>query len=209
MTETYYKATRPDGTSFHDGKTRWEVGKVTYLPYGSGLPYLSVSVAATDCTGFKWPCRLFRVEPVEGHEVTTPNIYNLPNKRGSTAWRVVEELDARQVFGPNADEVLAIIERAGTLTDDEAQKMYAAWDALAWQPAWEEAQDAAFKAAWDAARDAALRCACGTARSVSRGYAWEAVWDVVSAAMTRDLIDPEQYELLMSPWRTVPLEGGD
>lgn len=120
MTETFFKATRLDGRSFYNGTTRWQVGEVTHLPGGSKLlPYLSVSVAATDCTGFRRPCRLFRVEPVEGHEVAVPESFDLPNKRGATAWRVVEELDARQVFEPNADEVLAILERVGALTDED------------------------------------------------------------------------------------------
>jgi hypothetical protein len=188
-TETFFKATRPDGTSFHDGTTRWEVGKVTHLPDGPGLPYLSVSVVVTDCTGMKWPCRLFRVEPVEGHEVTTPEARVLPNKRGSSAWRVVEELDARQVLGPNADAVLAIIERARTLTDDEAWKMVPTRDA-AWVTASAAAWDAAFaarSAAWDAARDAAR-------------YAAFAAWDALLATIVRDLITPEQYETLMGPW---------
>ncbi len=169
---TYYKATRPDGTSFYDGTTTWEVGKVTTLPDGSGLPYLSVSVEPADCTGMEWPCRLFRVEPVEGHEVTTPNAKNLPNKRAATAWRVVEELPAHGALGPNGAEVAAIIERAATLTLDEMERMHAAQ-----------------VAAWDAARYAA------------RYAAWDAAWDAALATIVRNLITTEQYDILMAPWR--------
>jgi hypothetical protein len=30
--KTYYKATRPDGTSFYDESTRWRVGRITRYP---------------------------------------------------------------------------------------------------------------------------------------------------------------------------------
>ena len=78
---TYYKAVREDGTSFHDRSFRWlpesgpvEGHTVTH-PTASTVgehasSYLSVSVTPTDCTGMRWPCRLFEVMPAG--EVVTP-----------------------------------------------------------------------------------------------------------------------------------------
>lgn len=101
------------------------------------------------------------------------------------------------------ETVPAIIDRALTLTEDEAQKMDAAWDALSWQPAWEEAQNAALRAAKDASRFFALTRAWDAARVAAWDAVCDPVWDAILATMTKDLIDPEQYELLMSPWRAV------
>lgn len=106
MSETYYKAVREDGTDFHTGTVQWapEGG----IPDGGWLVehpterryrtsdaghYLSVATVPTDCTGMSWPCRLLRVEPVEGARVGTPEPRRLPSKRCSRAWLVVEELD--------------------------------------------------------------------------------------------------------------------
>lgn len=97
--------------------------------------------------------------------------------------------------------VQAIIDRALTLTESQARKVNATWDDLSWQPAWEEAQSAAFQAAKDASRDVALYCAWDVARVNEWDAVWDAIWDAILAAMARDLIDPEQYELLMTPWR--------
>lgn len=171
---TYYKATRPDGTDFHTGTVDYAAALASGEPVVHSDPgnidrgavgYLSVSTSPSDCTGFRWPCRLFRVEPVEPRAVGS----DLPNKRACHALTVVEELPAWQVFGPNGEAVVAVIDRASRLTLDEVGRLAAAWDA---------ARDAT----WDAARDAA--------------------WDAF-AALVRDLITPEQYDLLAGPWNTV------
>ena len=139
---TYYKAVRPDGTSFHDPSFRWvpESGTVEGVvvthpdPHdASPSGWLSVATVPTDCTGMRWPCRLLEVEPVEGHPVTAP-LENLPNKRAASAWLVVRELPATDAFGPHGVEVAAIIDRARRLTGDEARRLTAAardatWDA--------------------------------------------------------------------------------
>src|SRR4051794_33835936 len=123
--EQYYKAVRPDGTSFYDQHTGWELGKITRHPSadldnhdGDPARYLSVSVSPTDCTGFRWPARLFRVAPVRGHKVITPRP-DLPNKRASDAWKPVEDLPAHQLFGPQGVHVAALIDRSQSLTASE------------------------------------------------------------------------------------------
>ena len=195
MTTTYYKAVRPDGTSFHDPDFRWvpEFGPVKGVVVTHPAPHdedpsgwLSVATVPTDCTGMRWPCRLLTVEPVEGHLVTAP-LDALPHKRAASAWRVVGELPATDALGPQGVEVAAIIERASRLTPDEIARLRAA--------AWAAARGAAKVAAWDAAWAAA--------RVAAKVAAWAAAWDAIFATLTRDLITTEQYDTLMGPWRLV------
>ena len=143
---TYYKATRPDGKSFHDGTTTWTVGKITRLPKSEQRTTLceaGVLHASTEpgesLVGGSWPCRLFEVEPV-GELITEAEH---PYKVGAHAWRVVREIEAWRALGPNGEAVAALIERARTITVEQAERLRAAWGA-------------AWGAAWDAARNAAL-----------------------------------------------------
>ena len=209
---TYYKAVRPDGTDFRTGTVRWLPPAGDPMPGGSMVVthptsrkrtdggadgYLSVATVATECTGMRWPCRLAVVEPTRA-AVWTPDPGTLPSKRASWQWRVVAEIDAHQALGPQGREVAAIIDRARMLTTDELRQLAAAWDA-AWDAAWGAAWGAARDAAWDAARDAAW----DAARNAARNAAWAAARDAALATLVRDLITPEQHDLLMAPWRTV------
>ena len=185
---TYYKATRPDGTSFQDGKTTWTVGETTELPEaerGSVLCNAGVLHASTEpgesLVGGSWPCRLFEVEPIG--ELITDDEH--PYKVGAHAWRVVREIEAWRALGPNGQEVVALIERALRMTGEEAERLAAAWDA---------ARDAAWDA-WDAAWDAA--------RSAARDAAWDAAETAALALVVKDLITPEQFDLLYGPWASV------
>jgi len=134
---TYYKATRPDGFSFRgslriDYASACGTGEVIRHPTARKVrdepsTYLSVSVSAADCTGFSWPARLFRVEPVgrvmgAGKVPLTAS----PSKRAVSALRVIEELPSWQVFGPQGLEVVALIERVGRLTPDEMTRLASA-----------------------------------------------------------------------------------
>ena len=216
MPETYWKSVRLDGTDFYTGTVQWATpGRGRTLPHTVKHPtakwvgsdasgYLSVSTVPTDCTGMEWPCRLLTVEPVGGCQVTIPNPDTLPHKRASVAWRVTGEVDAHAALGPQSAQIAALIGRAATITEDEAQRLhaYAAWDA-----ARGAARDAARGAAWDAAWDAAR----GAARDAARGAAWDAAWDAAWGAardaawalVARDLIGAEHYDTLTTPWRTV------
>ena len=183
---TTYKAVRLDGTDFHSGTVQWaSPGAGRTRPRtvkhptakqvgGDASGYLSVSTAPTDCTGMQWPCRLLTVEPVEGHEVTTPEPDTMPHKRASVAWRVTGEVDAHAALGPQGAQIAALIARAATLTEDEARRLYSVRDA-AWYAAW--------YAARYAARDAARDAAC--------------------ALVARDLIGTEHYDTLTQPWASV------
>ena len=203
MSEIFYKAVRPDGASFHDPDFRWlpegwqsgdpipadwvvrhpnpgwRIGK------GSGTrasEYLSIATVPTNCTNFQWPCVLLEVEAL-GRACLDDDY---PNKRRVRAARVIRELPAHEVFGPQGAEVVAILERCGRLTAEEVERLRAARIA-AREAAWVAARDAARDAAWVAARDAAR----GAAR------------DAAAATLVRDLITPEDYDQLMGPWREV------
>ena len=176
---TYYKATRPDGTDFQTGTIDYGAALVTGAVIrhpekrvrDQPFTYLSVSIAPADCTGFAWPCRLFRVEPV-GRPIKASIS---KNKRAVSALRVVEELPAHMALGPNGEAVAAFIERFRTLTPEQAKKLYAARDA-----------------AWDSA-GAAARAAARAAAGVAAGSA-------AAPLVVRDLITPEQYAILTRPF---------
>ena len=161
MTETFFKAVRLDGTDFHSGQVRWLPPEGEPLPHGGlivthpttrkrtsedAAHYLSVATVPTDCKGMGWPCRLARVERTRA-AVWTPDPVGLPNKRASWRWRVVEELDPRLALGPQADQIIALIERARRLTHEEIAGLAHARGAV---------RSGARYAAWVAARDAAV-----------------------------------------------------
>ena len=155
---TYFKAVRPDGGSFNDPSFRWAVepGGVTTHPlrgkairkYADGAAgYLSVSVAAADCTGFRWPCRLLVVEPVG--RVWTPDAVGLPSKRAGLCWRTVGERPAHEAFGPQGEWVIALMDRCRALTHGEATRLTAARAAV-----WAAERAAGRAAAGEAVRQA-------------------------------------------------------
>ena len=215
MTETYYKAVRPDGTDFFSGQVRWLPPVGEPLPDGGlivrhptattpsfgedAADYLSVSTGPANCTGMQWPCRLALVEAVDT-AVWTPDATALPNKRAAVAWLVTAEVDAWQALGPQGREVAAIIDRVRMLTTDERRQLGAAWGAArgaAWGAARDAAWSAAWGAAWGAARDATRNAAWNAARE------WNSAWGAALATLVRDIITPKQHDLLMAPWRTV------
>jgi hypothetical protein len=129
----------------------------------------------------------------------------------------VTDAELEATFGPNWSDGIDVVRKAAALTDQQAQAIRAAWDAArdaAWVAAWVAAGDAAWVAAWVAARDAAGVAA----RDAARGAAWDAARDAAGvaardaalASVVRDLITPEQYDILTGPWVAVmgPI-GGD
>ena len=192
MTATFFKAVRPDGGSFHDPTFRWlpedgvipeggwlvehpaPAGRIGKSSGASASDYLSLASVPTDCTGFRWPCRLLEVEPVGRACLDTFH----DSKRRVRAARVLRELDPRLALGPQGEQVAALIERAGRLTPDEKRRLGAAW-AAAWDAAWGAARDAALGAARAATRDAAL------------------------GLVTRDLVSAAHYDSLPRPWASV------
>jgi len=221
---TYYKATRPDGTDFYSGKVDYAGALASgervqprdslgsYPPKklcGPGVLH-AATVPAESLLGGSWPCRLFAVEgrPLVLNRSLLNYDSTYPHTRGFTSLRVIEELPAWQVLGPNGQEVAALIERVRQVPLSEV--FAAAWD-LAQRKDWIRAQDARGKD-WVRARDAALLAAWSNARVA----AWDAAWIAaragsgaasVAALVVRDLITDEQYQTLAGPWLSVMGEG--
>lgn len=209
----YYKATRPDGTDFKTGRVRYDVGATVHHPISRRFEhmrpnepetYLSTSVELGEVLlGGRWPCRLFRVEPVGNVVARTDGQY--PYKRGCVSMVVAEELPPHLAFGPQGEQVAALFERLGALTALECARLAAAWDA-----AWDAAEDAkrnAADAAWDAKRHAAWAAAWDAAWATP----WYAIRTAVRAAVraaaaalvVRDVLAPEHFDVLYEPWASV------
>ena len=219
ITNTYYKAVRPSGASFHDPDFRWlpadgvipDCGWLVEHPdpaarigRGSGAKasgYLSLSVEPADCTGFEWPCRLLVVEPV-GRAYRDDEY---PHKRRVKGARVVAELPAWQAFGPNGEQVAAYLAVLPNLTDEQWEAAGAAWDA-ARDAAWDAARDAAWYAAWDAAWYAAWDAARDAARYAAWDAARDAAWYAARALVVRDLIAPDHFATLTAPMRAAGID---
>jgi hypothetical protein len=156
-----------------------------------------------------------------------------PHKVAGLTFRVISELPAWQAFGPTGEAVEAFIARCKRLTPDEVKRLAAAKDAAwyaakdaardaawaaakdaAWYAAWDAARaaawsavwDAAWAAAWYAAKDAAKDAARDAAWAAARDAAWAAAWYAAKAIIVKDLITPEQYDLLTQPWRDAGLD---
>ena len=185
----FYKATRPDGTSFHDQKTTWTVGETVSVAEsdrqvklcGGGVLHASDAPGET-LLGGSWPCRLFEVEG-------EPSAHQ-DHKYGFHELTVIRELPAWQALGPNGEVVEAHIEKCKTVTPEQVDRLNAAVDA-AWGAVWNAARDAAVDAAWDAVWNAA------------RTAARDAAGNSALALLVRDLITPEQFDVLYGPWASV------
>ena len=222
---SYYKATRPDGTDFYTGTIDYGAALAsgdtirldsdeTEFP---GPGWLHLATVPTACDGMTWPCRLFEVEPVGDVHHDEDH----PHKIGCREVRVLRELPAHEAFGPQGEQVAALIERARCLTAAEIKRLHAAWYAArdaarnaardaAWYAARDAARNAAGYAAGAAARDAARAAARDAARDAARAAAWDAAgdaagyaaWDAAWSLVARDLISAEHYTALTGPWRS-------
>jgi hypothetical protein len=118
-------------------------------------------------------------------------------------------------FGTQWKQIVALVRRAATLTDNEGRQLQVKQDA-AWGAAWRAAQDAAADAAADAARAAAGIAAQNAAWAAVQDAEWypardaarNVAQDTVSALTVRDLIGQygftqDHYNLLTGPWQTV------
>jgi len=184
---SYYKATRPDGTDYYTGTVDYGAALAsgdtirldsdeTEFP---GPGWLHLATVPTECDGMTWPCRLFEVEPVGDVHHDEDH----PHKIGCREVRVLRELPAHEAFGPQGEQVAALIERARCLTAAEIKRLHAAWDA---------ARGAARGAAWDAARGAAWDAAWAAAG--------DAAWEAARALVVADLITEQQFRTLAGPW---------
>lgn len=200
----YYKATRPDGTDFYTATVDYAAALASGEPLpelrgGAAFPgggWYHLATVPTECVGMSWPCRLFEVEPVG--DMMMDNAH--PHKIGCRSVRVLREIEAHRVFGPQGEQVVTLIERCLTLSAAEVDRLAAArgatWDTT-WGAAWDTTWGAARGATWGATWDAARGAMSGAAR------------DAAVALLCRDLIgqapgwDQDAYNLLTGPWRDV------
>lgn len=195
---TYYKAVRPDGTDFATGTTRPVIGE--WMPSIEGeleicaRGYHVSTKPAETLVGGSWPCRLFEVEA----KGISRQRDNNKHKRVCRTYRPIRELPAWMALGPNGEAVAALIEQCRALTPEQAAQLAAAGTA-AGAAVWAAVGDAVW-----AAVGASARAAAGT---VARAAMWAAGGDAGGAAawalIVRDLITPEQFDLLYGPWASV------
>jgi hypothetical protein len=119
-------------------------------------------------------------------------------------------LNAR-AFGPNGEAVAKLIERASSLTAEEAEQLSVAWndsEHVFWEDAsvrnsWDDVWNVHVDAAWDAAWHAAWH----VKRSSRRGSTWEGVWcatwSAVLALVARDRFSEDYFNTLYGPWASV------
>ncbi len=200
MSNIFWKATRQDGLDFFTGTVDYAAA----LESGEPLPELTgdgefpgntwyhAATVPTECVGMSWPCRLFEVEPVGDVHRDEKH----PHKVGARSLRVLREVEAHRVFGPQGEQVAALIERVKTLTPEEARRLDAERDA-----AREWARYVASRAARHAARYATRYAASDAARRAAWYATRYAASDAAGALLVRDLIPTEQYDILTGPWR--------
>ena len=191
----YFKAVRPNGTDFWSGTIDYAAALATGEPIHHPDPrpgsrdathYLSVATEVTECTGMRWPCRVYVVEP-DG-ETWAPSS-GLPHKVACTSVRVVEEVAATLALGPQAGEITALIERCTRITVTDMEKLAAA-RAAARAAAWDAARAAAWDAAWDAAW--AARVAASAAARDAQAARLREVCAEIDAEITFKLFEHQQ-----------------
>jgi hypothetical protein len=200
--KTYYKATKLDGTDFYSGTVDYagalasgrSVKRKPKTEFGfeccSSTVYHAADTPSETLVGCSWPCRLF--------EVTGRPVAQEGHKYGFRSLRVVQEIPAWQALGPNGQEVAALIEEIESWSQAHRD---AARDAAKYA-AWYAAYRAAEFAAWDAAESAARGAALGGAEDAVRdaaGLAGLAAGRAATALVTKDLITPEQFDVLFAP----------
>ncbi|KKL17360.1 hypothetical protein LCGC14_2486360 [marine sediment metagenome] len=203
MNDTFYKATRTDGGSFHDPTVIYEVGKrVRPKPHtgernlcGAGVLHASEH----PWHAAKYTQGEFRLFLVEGK----PFIEQW-DKAGFKQLTVLAEVPVHEAFGPHGVQVQAVWERWLAATDNEKQQLWDAWAARAARAArdaWDawDARDA--WGAWDAwgARGAwAARDAWDARAARGAALAYMAPEATGTYGYTQ-----EHYDALVGPWESM------
>jgi DNA repair exonuclease SbcCD ATPase subunit len=104
-------------------------------------------------------------------------------------------------YGPQTVEIRALIERIDEVTPKLARELTREHHA-SWSQAARDARDAAVAKEWATKRESAW----STKWERTLNTAWMTAWDAMLALTVRDLITPDQFELLYDPWRRV-MEG--
>jgi hypothetical protein len=213
MTQTYYKATKPDGWDFATGNTinyatALRTNQIVKHPHpkhndADAFNYLSISVEPGDCTAFQWDAekgaRLFEVEAVG--RPWTPHASLWPNKRAVTGVRVIRELPAHMLFGPQGEAVVEILRVFAKLTQAQRNALYRARPDD-WNEAWSVVRGGrAGRAGLRAARVALLgRLDDFDDGSTASGAALAVL---LRHTIGREGFTQAHYDALTKPWVTV------
>jgi hypothetical protein len=129
---TLYKAVdKKDGRDFYSHSIDYvsKIGESTPVNHPQPVRdsedaryYISVSVKAGDCTGFRWPATLLEVTSVG--KTWTPHPGGMPNKRAAVGVRVVRELPAHLLFGPQGEVLVGMIEAFDKMTPAKHRALY-------------------------------------------------------------------------------------
>jgi hypothetical protein len=154
-----------------------------------------------------WPARLFACVPVGSVPKGSPEYQ--PDAVEVTGLRVVAELPAHRVFGPQGVEVAAVVERSGRLSVREIQALERRAGGHRSHGRSRRGVEEAWAEFWRAPRSglawSILEFVCGG----ELGYddplprAPYAAGMAAAAWVVRDQISPEHFELLWEPWKHV------
>ena len=182
---TYYKAVRPDGMDFFSGKVRW------LPPVGEPLPEGGLIVRHPTAT-----TPSFGDDAADYLSASTEPA-NCTSMQWPCRLALLEAVDVA-VWTPNATALPDKRAAVAWLVTAEVD----AWQALG--PQGREVAaiiDRVRMLTTDELRQ--LAAAWAAAWVAARVAVRNAALDAALATLVRDLITPEQYDLLMAPWRTV------
>ncbi len=210
MNQTYFKALRPDGTSFYDSKTLWKPGELMPIinghqngPCGEGYHFGKSVKGAIQYA--KFPFRLWEAEP------SGTMLGEDDHKTRWTSGRITKQVKL-PMWAKRAEKFIESIKGVKWFSQTgkprKAWKMFdtwaAAWDA-AGDAAWDAARDAAWAAAgaaaWAAAGDAARDAAWDAARAAARDAAWDAAveWQTERLLVHYAQLDPTNFRHKAAP----------
>lgn len=110
-------------------------------------------------------------------------------------------------YGPQTEQILALLERCRTLTETEALELEAGYSET-YMDGWSQARDAVYEVATDASFSASL--AAAEIASSCTSYGWMPSWAALCLGV-RDLLGTDEYDVISRRWRTVigPLHPDD
>ena len=172
MMETFYKITNPDGTAFHDGQTKYELGK-TVRKRNCSNPILCTDTvlhaSRTLIGALKYAKLPLAIWKVEGD----PVVSDLEDKCGFFALTVVKQIDpSDELLGFRYHEACHPVNPM-LIQNDVADADIA--DLKSWASVWDSAGDSV----WASVRDSVWDSAGDSVWASVRDSVWDSVRDSV------------------------------
>lgn len=149
----------------------------------------------------QWPSRLFEVEG-EPADLVLGSQYALKVRAG----KLVRELPAETVFGPQGEVVVEMYEQASALCGEQVVAL-ASMERVEEHPVvFARAREAYRVPAFEAARDLIVEQCAERVDDLSDaqwGRMQKVVGDAVGAVVVADLLSATESEALMAPWESV------